>query len=175
MRQLVILTAVLILGISNVAEAQYGGDPYRSYTDQMILDRMNLRRAAERRAAIHKHKSSAKTGKHLAQKRTAIAPKVPKITGVSYDVARKRLIAAGWKPSLHPRSYANSPNIQGGNGQVFWKKGYREIAESSGTGKAFCRFLFQDANGRILTVTTAGEEDPNGAYKAVVNNYSLAA
>lgn len=47
------LAIVLISGISAIAQAQYGGDPHSSYNDQMVRDRINLRRAAAtRRSAL---------------------------------------------------------------------------------------------------------------------------
>jgi hypothetical protein len=192
MRTIFLLATVVILGISSMAHAQYGGDPTRSYIDQMVRDNMNLRRAQETRRAGSKkasqrnHKEQGSQARSLRSKPSSlnmtyppplvsVSPKVPTIKGLSYDAARKKLLAAGWKPRLQPLSYEQSPNIQGGNGSVFWKRGYTEITDSSGTGKGFCRFQFKDAQGRLLTVVTVGEEDLNGTSKAVVDSHSIQA
>lgn len=42
------LVLSLALSLTSPCEAQYGGDPYRGYVDQMVLDRMNNRRLEER-------------------------------------------------------------------------------------------------------------------------------
>lgn len=146
------------------AQAQYGGDPTRSYVDQMVRDRINLRRT-EGRLASNKSKRQSP---HSAR---SASSQIPQVKGLTYDAARKKIMAAGWQPRRQPSRYGQSDRIQG-NGQTFWKKGYTEITDSSGTGRAFCRFEFQDRRGRILTVMTAGE-DPNGKYHAVVDNVSV--
>jgi hypothetical protein len=52
------------------------------------------------------------------------------------------------------------PDIKYGNGPLFWRKGYVELEACSGTGVAACAFLFKDAYGNRLRVTTEGEEIP---------------
>lgn len=82
---------------------------------------------------------------------------VPCIAGISYDTARKDLMDAGWQPVMRHWSDADSLDIRWGNGPSFWEKGYREIRHASGTGAAFCTFLFRDMYGNQLVVVTAGE------------------
>jgi len=88
--------------------------------------------------------------------------KLPAITKLTYPKARKRLLAAGWQP-LQTKSFNEAdpdPDISGGNGLTFWKKGFMEVESCSGTGVAACAFLFKDAYGNRLRVITAGEELP---------------
>ena len=88
--------------------------------------------------------------------------KLPAVTELTYHKARKALLSAGWQP-LQTKSFneANTdPDISSGNGALFWKKGYVEVEACAGTGVAPCAFLFKDAYGNRLRVTTAGEEYP---------------
>ena len=88
--------------------------------------------------------------------------RVPAITELTYPKARKRLLSAGWQP-LRTKSFNEAdtdPDISYGNGQLFWRRGYLEVESCSGTGVAACAFLFKDAYGNRLRVTTAGEELP---------------
>lgn len=94
--------------------------------------------------------------------------RIPVINGKAYDVARKLLIREGWQPNEKHWSYADDPNVQSGNGPIFWKRGYRELEACSGSGLAECRFEFIDPNERILFVVTEGEEDEDGKYHATV-------
>jgi hypothetical protein len=99
--------------------------------------------------------------------RPAKHAKLPSITGLTYHKARKRLLAAGWQP-LRTKSFneaATDPDIAYGNGRIFWKRGYVEVEACSGTGIAACAFLFEDAYGNRLRVTTAGEETPKGSAR----------
>lgn len=92
--------------------------------------------------------------------------KLPAITELTYHKARKRLLAAGWQP-LRTKFFNEAdsdPDISSGNGRIFWKRGYVEVEACSGTGVAACAFLFGDAYGNQLRVSTAGEELPK--YKA---------
>lgn len=102
--------------------------------------------------------------------RPARHAKLPAIKGSAYHRARKRLLAAGWRPlRTKPREVAaDDPDISYGNGQLFWRRGYVEVESCSGTGVAACAFLFKDAYGNRLRVTTAGEELPRQkAYSTV--------
>lgn len=86
--------------------------------------------------------------------------RLPAITELTYHRARKKLLAAGWQP-LRTKSFNDvdsDPDISYGNGRIFWEKGYVEVEACSGTGVAACAFLFEDAYGNQLRVTTAGEE-----------------
>ena len=100
--------------------------------------------------------------------------KLPAITEFTYHKARKRLLAAGWQP-LQTKSFNEAdtdPDISYGSGQRFWRKGYVEVEACAGTGVAACTFLFKDAYGNRLRVTTAGEELPRQkAYSRVTGFY----
>lgn len=82
---------------------------------------------------------------------------IPAIRESTYHKARKRLLAAGWKP-IRTITQRTGPDIFDGNGPLFWRKGYVEVEACSGTGVAACAFLFKDAYGNRLRVTTEGEE-----------------
>jgi hypothetical protein len=99
--------------------------------------------------------------------------RLPAIAELSYSRARKKLLAAGWQP-LQTKSFNEAdedPDIKSGNGPLFWKRGYVELEACSGTGVAACAFLFKDAYGNHLRVTTAGEEFPKEkAYARVTGS-----
>lgn len=101
--------------------------------------------------------------------------KVPAIKESTYHRARKKLLAAGWQPLQTKSSTEASPgpDISYGNGPVFWRKGYVEIEACSGTGVAACAFLFKDAYGNRLRVTTSGEEMPREKFYARVTGYKF--
>lgn len=94
---------------------------------------------------------------------------VPKIYEKTYDVARKLLIKEGWQPNLRHVSQGDDPDVQSGNGPIFWNRGYWELVSCSGTSTAECLFEFIDPNGRVLVVVTTGEEDERGSYHATVS------
>lgn len=93
---------------------------------------------------------------------------VPKIYGLTYDAARKLLIKEGWQPNERHISHGKDPDVQMGNGPIFWKRGYRELDTCSGSALAECLFEFIDPAERVLVVVTQGEEDEKGAYHATV-------
>ena len=99
--------------------------------------------------------------------------RLPAITELTYARARKKLLAAGWQP-FQTKSFNEAdedPDIKSGNGPLFWKRGYVELEACSGTGVAACAFLFKDAYGNHLRVTTAGEELPKEkAYARVTGS-----
>jgi hypothetical protein len=101
--------------------------------------------------------------------------KLPVITEQTYAIARKKLLAAGWQPvqSISYNEANKNPNTAYGNGNIFWKRGYREIEFCSGTGVAACGFLFKDVYGNRLRVTTAGEEIPRQKAHAKVTGYQF--
>jgi hypothetical protein len=102
--------------------------------------------------------------------------KLPAIKEVTYHKARKRLLAAGWHP-LQTKALSEAdtdPDIAYGNGQLFWRKGYVEVEACSGTGVAACAFLFKDAYGNRLRVTTEGEELPKQKAYASVTGFRFA-
>ena len=98
---------------------------------------------------------------------------IPKIYGTTYDVARKLLIKEGWQPNERHISHGKDPDVQLGNGPIFWKRGYRELDTCSGSALAECLFEFIDPTERVLVVVTQGEEDEHGAYHATVKRTSL--
>ena len=101
--------------------------------------------------------------------------RLPAITELTYHKARKKLLAAGWQP-LRTKSFNEArtdPDISYGNGQIFWRKGYVEVEACAGTGVAPCAFLFRDAYGNRLRVTTAGEEFPRQKIYASVTGYQF--
>lgn len=105
--------------------------------------------------------------------RPAKHARLPAITEMTYHKARKRLLAAGWQP-LQTKSVNEAdsdPDIAYGNGRVFWKRGYVEVETCSGTGVAACAFLFEDAYGNRLRVSTAGEELPKQKAYARVTGF----
>jgi hypothetical protein len=101
--------------------------------------------------------------------------KLPAIAEFSYDKARKALLAGGCQP-LPTKSSSEAdtdPDISSGNGAVFWRKGYVEVEACGGAGVAPCAFLFKDAYGNRLRVTTAGEENPKRKAYARVTGFQF--
>ncbi len=101
--------------------------------------------------------------------------KLPPIAKLNYMRARKKLLLAGWQP-LQTKSFneaSGDPDIQSGNGPLFWKRGYVELESCSGTGVAACSFLFKDTYGNRLRVTTAGEELPEEKVHASVTGFQF--
>ena len=99
--------------------------------------------------------------------------RLPAITELTYHRARKKLLAAGWLP-LRTKSFneaRSDPDVSYGNGQIFWRRGYVEVEACAGTGAAACSFLFKDAYGNRLRVTTAGEEFPRRKIYASVTGF----
>jgi hypothetical protein len=101
--------------------------------------------------------------------------KLPAISELPYSKARKKLLAAGWQP-LQTKSFNEADedaDIRYGNGPLFWKLGYVELEACSGTGVGACAFLFKDAYGNHLRVTTAGEELPKDRAYARVTGFQF--
>jgi hypothetical protein len=101
--------------------------------------------------------------------------RLPAIIEFTYHKARKKLLAAGWQP-LQTKSFNEArtdPDIAYGNGLNFWRKGHVEVEACSGTGVAACVFLFKDAYGNRLRVTTAGEELPRQKSYARVTGFEF--
>ena len=100
---------------------------------------------------------------------------VPTIYGMTYDEAREKIIKKGWIPVKQrwQESLGESGVASGGNGKIFWERGYHEVEACSGFGEGFCRFLFSDPIGRKLAVVTAGEEDSENEYHAIVQDVRL--
>ncbi len=90
---------------------------------------------------------------------------VPNIYSLPINKARKILIDKGWKPMASkpvsdPEVFAREAN--------FAKHGIVEVDSCSGTGYAFCAFIYKGPGGR-LSVTTAGEGDADKDTPAVVD------
>ncbi|MDP1680656.1 MAG: hypothetical protein Q8L39_02630 [Burkholderiales bacterium] len=101
--------------------------------------------------------------------------KLPSVTEFTYHKARKALLSAGWQP-LQTKSFNDAktdPDISSGNGALFWGKGYFEVEACAGTGISPCAFLFKDAYGNSLRVTTAGEEYPKENSYAKVTSFQF--
>ncbi|MSU60749.1 MAG: hypothetical protein EXS52_02425 [Candidatus Staskawiczbacteria bacterium] len=94
----------------------------------------------------------------------------PEIKNLTYDDARVKIIAAGWK-SVQTYSSVNDFPSMTGNITVFWNKGYKELQDCAGTGLGQCLFLFQDSCGNYLHVSTGGIEE--GGYHATVQASSV--
>jgi hypothetical protein len=97
--------------------------------------------------------------------------KLPSIADLTYSKARKKLLAAGWKPlqTKSSNEAEQDPDIKYGNGLLFWRLGYVEVEACSGTGVAACAFLFRDIHGNRLRVNTSGEELPKEKMYARVS------
>jgi hypothetical protein len=106
------------------------------------------------------------------QQRSSHIP-IPAVDGLSYHLARKKIIEAGWKPRCTWWPHQIGLQIEYGNGHEFWNRGYREMKLASCTGYAFCRFEFVDVYSNVLVVVTAGEEFPEQGYEAGVVNVFL--
>lgn len=87
-------------------------------------------------------------------------PDLLNIKGLTYHEARPLIIRAGWSPlqTLQEGTEDYEQGIMSGNGPAFWSKGYHELQTCSGTGSAYCAFLFQNKNGDRLRVVSRGEE-----------------
>lgn len=96
----------------------------------------------------------------------------PQIINLTYDQARKKIIAAGWRPWITREPDGSMRGIveYGGNEKVFWSRGYREVENCAPTGAAPCNFYFVDDLGNRLEVGSEGEEDPEFDFHAVVNS-----
>lgn len=101
--------------------------------------------------------------------------RLPVITSLTYHKARPKLIAMGWQPvqTINQNKAKDDPNISYGNGAIFWKRGYWEVEFCSGTGLAACGFLFKNAYGNRLRVTTQGEELIKPRAFARVSSYEF--
>ena len=99
--------------------------------------------------------------------------RLPAIMKMTYHKARKRLLAAGWQPvqTKFLNEADSDPDIASGNGRIFWNRGYVEVEACSGTGVAACAFLFEDAYGNRLRISTAGEELPKQKGYARVTGF----
>jgi hypothetical protein len=94
---------------------------------------------------------------------------IPQIDGLTYHKARLEIIASGWQPL---QTNSNSEELLG-QAYNFFNAGYREVEDCTGTGLAYCRFLFRDDCSNIIIVVTAGEEIPKINAYATVDHTSV--
>ena len=78
--------------------------------------------------------------------------KVPNVYDLPIDVARARLIGAGWRPVTR-----SGPPGDGAGREAALAAQVPEVESCAGTGFAFCAFEYE-SNAASLTVITAGEE-----------------
>ncbi len=89
-----------------------------------------------------------------AAPKTAIEGFVPAISELPYDLARPKLIEAGWIPNkvrwqeLSDYDYRRWP---------LWSYGFEEVEACAGTGRGECMFVFHNGAGTKLNVVTFGE------------------
>jgi hypothetical protein len=100
-------------------------------------------------------------------------PDLLNIRGLTYHEARPIIMAAGWSPlqTLEEGSENYNQSTLSGNGPIFWRNGYHELQTCSGTGSAYCAFLFQNKDGIRLRVVTKYEEWGDGVSFAKVAGY----
>ncbi len=82
---------------------------------------------------------------------------VPRLESLDLPEARKRLLAQGWRPRT-----VGAREGEDGIRDALVRGGYPEVEECSGTGMGYCNFLYENAAGANLTLTTGGESDPEG-------------
>lgn len=83
---------------------------------------------------------------------------IPYIERLPINIAREMLFERGWKP----RDLTSSGPRAAGQAQDIASRGIVEVEDCSGTGLAFCSYLYQGAAAE-LSVTTAGEIGENGS------------
>jgi hypothetical protein len=71
--------------------------------------------------------------------------------GMPYSEAREKMLDLGWQVPIVNYSCVD---------KVFKHicNQYPEVDDCSGTGMGFCLFNFTDSNGKVLTITTAGQD-----------------
>lgn len=88
-------------------------------------------------------------------------PDLLNIKGLTYHEARPIIIGAGWSPLQTLQEGTENYEqgvIMSGDGLKFWRKGYHELQTCSGSGMAYCAFLFQNKKGDRLRIVTKYEE-----------------
>ena len=91
-------------------------------------------------------------------------PKIRIRQNMPYYKARRILLNDGWQASYS--RWQDIPEY-GRVNDYYYKKGWREVEDCSGTGMGYCMFNFHDAYGHKLSVVTAGDEMP------VIDNWSI--
>jgi len=94
---------------------------------------------------------------------------LPKLRqGMIYARARRMLIANGWQAVNFP------PNrkLSGSMDYLVNTLGFYEVEDCSGTGAGYCRFLFNNAEGKKLVVVTVNNEE-NSPGGPVLSSWTL--
>lgn len=99
---------------------------------------------------------------------------LPTILGEAYPQARWSLLRAGWQPDFSvARSPAMTPADYSAAEKWAVESGYFELESCAGTGRGACLFVFGDAYGNRLRVTTEGEMDSTASSYPLVSSYRL--
>lgn len=101
-------------------------------------------------------------------------PDLLNIKGLTYHEARPIIIGAGWEPlqTLQEGTHDYEQGITlSGDGPKFWNKSYYELQTCTGSGMAYCAFLFQNKNGDRLRIVTKYEEHEEYSSFAKVAGY----
>jgi hypothetical protein len=100
--------------------------------------------------------------------------RIPWVIGQTYDDARVKLIAAGWKPFQTNDESSAETNLRSGNGPLFWKeKQYLEVTVCGADFHPGCEFEFVDKHKNELHVDTEGLQIPAEHHFAVVKKVRL--
>lgn len=100
---------------------------------------------------------------------------VPEVKRLIYDRARKKIVADGWTPRVTVKNddQIHFLTMYGGNAEIFWSRGYREVEVCAPTGHAACNFHFVDRFGNRLEIGTSGEERRKYGGRAIVDYVQL--
>ena len=79
---------------------------------------------------------------------------LPLEKGMDIATARAALFKAGWEGIKREAA----PDKESITGYVYFELGATEVVDCAGTGLAPCKFAYKNAEGKNLTVFTAGEE-----------------
>ena len=92
--------------------------------------------------------------------------KLPRLEAVALPLARKRLLAQGWR--ARP-SDPDGDEGEDGMRDALRGLGFPEVEGCSGTGMGYCNYHYRNAAGDALQLTTAGEYVPPGVDQAEAN------
>lgn len=81
-----------------------------------------------------------------------------------YHKARKTILENGWRPAKIKRDEYGMYSVS-----HFLDLGYTEVDSCSGTGKGYCRFVFQNDLGLFMEVTT--QEAPFAGDRVGIENW----
>lgn len=88
--------------------------------------------------------------------------------GKLYATTRKVLMATGWKPVFKYRNLSEYDRED----NVVKNLHFYEMESCSGTGVGYCNFIFKGKDGKILTITTVGNDETEGG-KPTVSGYRI--